>query len=141
SAHQVQAGMPVALCLERSVEMLVSILAVHAVGAYYIPLDPGYPAERIKYILRDTGARVVLSDAHTSIHLDYLQADPAITLILPDAATAVEVPGVELAAASLGRIAYMIYTSGSTGEPKGVVVEHAQVLNTLLALQERYPVK
>ncbi len=118
---------PVALCLERSGEAVVAILAVLKAGGCYVPLDPALPAERLRFILEDTGAPVVLTRsgmadpfAGSPAHVVLLDREAAGIAALADGDLPVEV--------SPEHPAYVIYTSGSTGRPKGVVVTHANVL-------------
>jgi non-ribosomal peptide synthetase component F len=108
----------VGLCVERSPEMVVALLAVLKAGGAYVPLDPGHPRERLEAILADSGARVLLTessllggcslDGAESVLLDEEEED------LPAALPPVDPEG----------LAYVIYTSGSTGRPKGVEVPH-----------------
>ncbi|MEW5929506.1 MAG: amino acid adenylation domain-containing protein [Gemmatimonadota bacterium] len=126
----------VGLCLERGPEMVVGLLAVLKAGGAYVPLDPAYPAERLAYMLGDSGASVLLTQA-------------ALAAALPDFAGArICLDEVETAfgdgptpaparAASPGNAAYVIYTSGSTGTPKGVVVPHRAVVNFLDSMRLR----
>ena len=129
---------PVALCVERSVEMLVGILGVLKAGGAYVPLDPAYPRQRLQFMLDDCGASVVLTQAHLAgltpsskrISVIYLDKDwpdidrePRLT------------PGVESASENL---AYVIYTSGSTGGPKGVEVTHHNLAQSTSARLDYY---
>ncbi|NKF30217.1 amino acid adenylation domain-containing protein [Pseudomonas sp. BGM005] len=115
----------VAICLKRSPEMLVGLLAILKAGAAYVPVDPAYPPERIAYMLADSAPAVVLVRdvdlpnqtgvpvidlAHESWQ-GLSDADPQVADFTPD------------------NLAYVIYTSGSTGQPKGVMVEHATLEN------------
>ncbi|MFP2931773.1 amino acid adenylation domain-containing protein, partial [Pyxidicoccus sp. 3LG] len=116
----------VAICMERSTELVVSLLAVLKAGGAYVPLDPAYPRGRLDYTLSDSGARLLLS--HQSL-LDSLQLDtgglrtvcldalPEFFSRLPTSTPAHQ--------ASEDNLAYVIYTSGSTGRPKGVAISHA----------------
>ncbi|ROP35964.1 amino acid adenylation domain-containing protein [Saccharothrix texasensis] len=108
----------VAVLLPRSVDLVVALHAVHRAGAAYLPVDPGYPAERVAFMLADADPVLVL-DADT---LRGLEDGPAGALpeVLP------------------GDPAYVIYTSGSTGRPKGVVVEHRAIVNRLSWMQDEY---
>ncbi len=119
----------VAICVERSPQLLVGLLAILKAGGAYVPLDPGYPAERLAYMLEDSAPVAVLVHAPTRS----LIGECAGVLIDFDHCTwqdlAQSNPHVpDLSAANL---AYVIYTSGSTGTPKGVMVEHRSVGNLL----------
>ncbi|MEW5928183.1 MAG: non-ribosomal peptide synthase/polyketide synthase, partial [Gemmatimonadota bacterium] len=115
----------VAVCLERSAELVVALLGVLRAGGAYVPIDPGYPRERLAWLLADSGARVVLTrgglagalpeDGPDRVLLDALDA--------PGGADA-PVGGAEV---HPHQLAYVIYTSGSTGTPKGVMVSHASL--------------
>ncbi|MGW0323861.1 amino acid adenylation domain-containing protein [Nocardia sp. NPDC003183] len=123
----VEAGDLVAVLLERGPDMLVAILgAVHA-GAAYVPIDPGYPADRIAYLLADSAAKVVLTDTEMSGGL-----------VLSPENWSTDTPARTPAPTGTDP-AYVIYTSGSTGRPKGVVVEHHSVLNRIGWMQRQYP--
>nr|QEO74477.1 condensation domain-containing protein [uncultured bacterium] len=113
----------VAVCLERSAEIVVALLATLKAGGAYVPLDPAYPRERLAYLLEDSGARVLL----TQRSLDGVLPEHACPTLYLDrdweavARESAEPPAVEL---SPENVAYVIYTSGSTGQPKGVQVTH-----------------
>lgn len=107
---------PVAVCLDRGLELLVAIIAVMKAGGAYVPLDPSQPAERIEHVLRDCGARIVLG------------CDPL------SGATSACRP-----AATGGRnLAYVLYTSGTTGRAKGVMVEHGSFCSLIDAVHARF---
>ena len=112
----------VAVHCERSVEMLVALVAIFKAGGAYLPMDPAYPVERIEYQLSSSRARVVLTQGHLA---GRLPATGAAVVSIDDAGSD---PGGHEAeptiAPSPGNLAYVIYTSGSTGRPKGVAVEH-----------------
>jgi amino acid adenylation domain-containing protein len=112
-ARGARPGAPVAVCLERGLDTVVAALGVLRAGAAYLPLDPMHPAERRDYILRDSGASIVLTDLEDG-------PDP-----LPTGEGRAGAGGLDLA--------YVIYTSGSTGRPKGVGVAHRGVVNVLRA--------
>ncbi|MEN8649781.1 amino acid adenylation domain-containing protein [Streptomyces sp. 21So2-11] len=127
----------VALLLPRGVDLLVGLLAVLKSGAAYIPLDAGYPQDRIEYMLADAAPALVLT---TTAYADLLpQGTPALRL---DAADDIDGPGGDPTdggvpvGRSPDRAAYVIYTSGSTGRPKGVVISHGALLNLLLAMRD-----
>ncbi|WP_067709164.1 non-ribosomal peptide synthetase [Erwinia sp. ErVv1] len=132
----------VALCVERSAEMVVALLAILKSGGAYVPLDPDYPADRLQHMLTDCGAKCLLIDDAGQRALSGLLDGSLKTLhvqrdrqnwrgrsvtnlpdILPDTQRS---------------LAYVIYTSGSTGKPKGVMNEHLAVMNRLLWMQETY---
>ncbi|MBM9510732.1 non-ribosomal peptide synthetase, partial [Actinacidiphila acididurans] len=120
----------VAVLMDRSAEAVVALLAVLKAGAAYVPVDPGYPAERIDWLLADAGVRMVLADARTQSRLTghlVLRADEPGTDPRP-------LPPL----ARPQNAAYVMYTSGSTGTPKGVVVPHASLSGLLASLQHRY---
>ncbi|HEX2092660.1 MAG TPA: non-ribosomal peptide synthase/polyketide synthase, partial [Longimicrobiaceae bacterium] len=125
----------VALCVERTAEMAVGILAILKAGGVWVPLDPAYPAERLRYVLDDSGAAVLLADAATA---GRLPRHPA-TVLLDSAAEAVgEYDDAPVEGGALpGNLAYLIYTSGSTGRPKGVAVEHRSLVGYALDLADR----
>ena len=126
--------MRVALFVERSTEMVVGILGILKAGAAFVPIDPHQPFERISFLLADVQSPVVVTQEHL---VDQLPADTAFIIEL-DAEGAVysqENPALEIAPEN---VAYVIYTSGSTGQPKGVLVEHRQLRNTMFAAQEAF---
>jgi amino acid adenylation domain-containing protein len=121
----------VALCLERSPDMLVAMLAVMKAGGAYVPIDPAAPAERIEYVLGDSACRHVV----TSSTLKALMPASVSTVVCLDTEQAAlsrcpdENPCFEVSADNL---AYVIYTSGSTGRPKGSLLEHRNVVRLLI---------
>ena len=123
----------VPICLDRSLEMAVAILGVLKAAGAYVPIDPGYPEDRISFMLEDTNASVVIttSDLKTSIGAFALADTVLLDTDWEKISTwAVTAP---LNPAKPADLAYVIYTSGSTGKPKGVMVEHAGMLNHLYA--------
>nr|WP_283099539.1 non-ribosomal peptide synthetase [Pseudomonas sp. MWU15-20650] len=126
----VQPETRVAICVERSLEMVIGLYAILKAGAAYVPLDPAYPRERIAYMLEDSAPTVVLAQGTTHALLGEV---PVVDLDQP---TWQHLPSDNPAVASV--TAYVIYTSGSTGQPKGVINEHAGVVNRLLWMQDAY---
>ncbi|MEU4570207.1 amino acid adenylation domain-containing protein [Micromonospora sp. NPDC023956] len=128
----------VALALPRSAELLVAILAVLKSGAAYLPVDTGYPAGRIAYLLEDAAPALVLATADTAALV------PAGALVL-DRALPADLADADLTDAERtaplrpAHPAYVLYTSGSTGRPKGVVVEHRAVHAYLAWARDTYP--
>jgi amino acid adenylation domain-containing protein len=119
----------VAICLERSLEMVVSVLAVLKAGGAYVPLDPAYPAERLAFMLADSAAAVLLTQERlrgalaVRAGMDVVSVEPAEAELAGGSAENAE------SGAGPGSLAYVIYTSGSTGTPKGVAVEHRALVN------------
>lgn len=132
-AQGVQPGDTVAIMMERSPEMLAAIFAILKRGAAYLPIDPAYPAERIDYILQDSGVEVIVAERLLTLNLKrhYSIVDGQAVPTVPAA------PACNLSAPM--SLAYMIYTSGSTGWPKGVMIEHRSAVNRIEWMQERYP--
>ncbi|RAS22646.1 amino acid adenylation domain-containing protein, partial [Pseudomonas sp. URMO17WK12:I7] len=120
-ARGVQVGDRVAVCLPRSLERLVALLAVLKAGAAYVPVDPAYPAQRIAYLLQDSAPAFVLTDASTQA----LVGDTPQVALHGDGWQAQADSNPQVAGLDVHQLAYVIYTSGSTGQPKGVMVEHA----------------
>jgi amino acid adenylation domain-containing protein len=125
----------VGVLAERSVELVVGILAVLKAGGAYLPLDPSYPAARLAYLLADSGARIVLAQARFA---DLVGEVDLIDLDAPDSYAADDGPVKPSAGAR--NLAYVIYTSGSTGQPKGVMVEHRSAVNRIGWMQRAYPI-
>ena len=127
----------VAICAERSPEMVVAVLAVLKAGGCYVPLDPSYPAERLRFMAEETAAPVLLTTERLLDRLPPLRA--SIVCLDRDAAELAHLPGGDPApVAGADDLAYVIYTSGSTGRPKGVMMPHRTLVN-LLNWQSRAP--
>ncbi|MDF1882138.1 amino acid adenylation domain-containing protein [Sulfurimonas sp. MAG313] len=124
----------VALCLERSLDMMVSILAVLKSGCAYVPIDPLYPKERIEYILEDAHAQILLTQDVISSNMPNIKEKICVDALDLEALSG-ENLGLDMSSQDL---AYVIYTSGSTGRPKGVMVEHKALVNSTLAREEVY---
>nr|WP_191909864.1 non-ribosomal peptide synthetase [Microbispora cellulosiformans] len=129
-----RAGVLVGVCLPRSSDLIVALLAVLKTGAAYVPIDPGYPPERVAYLLDDSNAAVLVTTPDHSP----LASSPGVQVVdigallgpiggSPDAGRVGRL-GVEVRSSDA---AYVIYTSGSTGRPKGVVIEHRQTVAML----------
>ncbi|CAL2107142.1 hypothetical protein T190115A13A_330001 [Tenacibaculum sp. 190524A02b] len=119
----------VGICLERSLEMIVSILGVLKSGGAYVPIDPNYPKDRIDYMIEDTGIDLVLS---STISQEVLVNTPEVNVVLIDRDWEII---SDFSTQKIGKVstpsnlAYIIYTSGSTGKPKGVMIEHGNMFN------------
>jgi amino acid adenylation domain-containing protein/non-ribosomal peptide synthase protein (TIGR01720 family) len=122
----------VGLCVERSLELAVGILGVLKAGGAYLPLDPSYPAERLGFMIEDSGAPVLLTQSHLVAGLPSHRA----RVVCLDGESRPSGPALSRAlsmAAGPGHLAYVIYTSGSTGRPKGVGVSHGNLVQSTLA--------
>jgi arthrofactin-type cyclic lipopeptide synthetase C len=126
----VQPGSRVAICVERGLDMVIGLYAILKAGAAYVPLDPAYPLERLAYMLADSAPVAVLAQAATR----GLLGDVAVVDLDQPCWQHQPLDNPTVAAVS----AYVIYTSGSTGQPKGVINEHAGVVNRLLWMQDAY---
>lgn len=133
ASQGVAPGTFVGVAMERSAELVVALLAVLKVGAAYVPIDPGYPLDRIHYMLRDSGVRVVVTESAVLPLVDG-EDHLAIAVDAPDVRTAVSACAPFDGAAVAPGLAYMIYTSGSTGRPKGVKIAHRNVVNLFCGL-------
>ena len=141
-AHRLRAlgvgpGVLVGLCASRSPMLLVALLGIQKSGGAYVPLDPEFPAQRLEYMLADSGAKVLVTAGNAADRLDV----PATVQIL-DLDAGPDRPEAMAAAPPAGGAtpqdtAYVIYTSGSTGRPKGVAVPHGALLNLLWSMQQR----
>ncbi|CAL2092255.1 amino acid adenylation domain-containing protein [Tenacibaculum sp. 190524A02b] len=115
----------ITVALERSEWLIISLLAILKVGGVYVPIDPNYPEERKKYILKDSGSVFTIDDFFINTfkeNLDKYSAKKLDIDIEPN------------------NLAYIIYTSGSTGTPKGVMIEHHSIINTILSLIKLYSI-
>ena len=118
----------VGVCAGRSVDLVVALLGVLRAGAAYVPLDPSYPAERVAFMLEDSGAQVVVTTAAQASRFE----DALVLETVADA----DAPAVSIDARTL---AYLIYTSGSTGRPKGVCIEHGAMIRLRDAMRAIIP--
>ncbi|MET7355750.1 amino acid adenylation domain-containing protein, partial [Streptomyces mirabilis] len=130
----VSAGSVVAVCLERGVELVVSLLAVVKAGAAYLPVDPEYPADRVGYVLETAGASVVV----TTAGVEGVLPASVVRVLVEDPALEQLDGGVLEVIARPQDAAYVIFTSGSTGRPKGVLVPHEGIVNRLAWMQSHY---
>jgi amino acid adenylation domain-containing protein len=132
--HGVGPETVVGVHLERSAELVIALLAVLKAGGAYLPLDPGYPGQRLAFMLSDAAVPVVLTAPGSDLQL----AEGSVTVLNVSAQAGRGRPRVRLPAAEPENLAYVIYTSGSTGRPKGVQVPHRGIVNRLLGMQEAY---
>ncbi len=135
-ARGVERGDLVGLCVDRTADMVISMLAILKTGAAYVPLDPAYPPDRIQYILDDAAVRHLVSETG----LPPEPIPPGCSLILLDDGEVPEERDAEdsiVAGPEPDDLAYVIYTSGSTGRPKGVMVPHRSVFNFLSSMAQK----
>ncbi|WP_342332931.1 amino acid adenylation domain-containing protein [Pedobacter sp. FW305-3-2-15-E-R2A2] len=128
SSHGIGADVLVGLLVERSDWMIIGLLGILKSGGAYVPIDPAYPKERIRYMVEDAGIGLLLTQTDYMFELDYYQG----ALFAMD----VQLSGLDEVSGGLipcrtSDLAYVIYTSGSTGQPKGVMIEHGSLMNYL----------
>lgn len=126
----------VALYLERSLEMAVAVLGILKAGGAYLPIAPGYPKERVSFMLKDSNAMALLTFERFKHCLDY----SGTVLMLDNKASYEERSENPECNITPKNLAYVIYTSGSTGEPKGVMIEHYSIINRINWMQKKYPI-
>ena len=120
----------VGLCAERSLELVVGLLGILKAGGAYVPLDPEYPERRLRYMLEDSGAGIVVT--HSPQLESRLESLGVAEVVVVDARTgAMQEANPQVAGLSARHLAYVIYTSGSTGQPKGVMIEHRSTVALL----------
>ncbi|MEL6326459.1 MAG: amino acid adenylation domain-containing protein, partial [Cyanobacteria bacterium J06626_23] len=138
SGKGIQSESRIGLCLDRSVDLLVALLAVLKAGGTYVPLDPAYPSQRLAWMLEDAQVSLLLtqSSLFPDLELTVRQiGTTAVCLDLEQAAIAACSDSNPSILIDAEHLAYMLYTSGSTGRPKGVQIPHRAVVNFLTAMQ------
>ena len=126
----------VGVCVKRSIEMMISVLAVHKAGGAYVPLDPAYPKDRIAFMLEDARASVLLTQQELLKTLPEVEAKLVCIDSHWHAITQQSTDNPD-GGATPENLAYVIYTSGSTGKPKGVMVEHRNAVNFFTGMDDR----
>ncbi|OKP94754.1 non-ribosomal peptide synthetase [Paenibacillus sp. P32E] len=116
----------IGLYMQRSMEMIVGMLAVMKAGAAYVPIDPSYPISRVSYMLQDSSCNIVLTQS--AIRHDLEEQPVELILMDEEAGYTGDSDNLQIACC-YGDLAYLIYTSGSTGTPKGVMIEHGSLAN------------
>ncbi|MEM7279456.1 MAG: AMP-binding protein, partial [Pseudomonadota bacterium] len=136
-AQGIGANNLVAVCLDRSLEMVVALLGIIKAGGAYVPLDPEYPKDRLQFMLDDANAGIVLTQHR---HLDKLATSSARQLCLDTQWAICEPyePSQPEVAIDPDQLAYVIYTSGSTGKPKGAMNSHRAISNRLQWMQDTF---
>ncbi|PAU59158.1 non-ribosomal peptide synthetase [Pseudomonas indica] len=125
----------VAVCLERSVELVVALLGIVKAGAAYLPLDPHLPPARLAFLLEDAACPLVLTHSQWRERLSETRPAWCLDQPLPPLES-----GIQPAVNQPGDLLYVLYTSGSTGQPKGVLNEHGALMNRLHWMQEAFPI-
>ena len=128
------------ICMERSIEMMVAILAVLKAGAAYLPLDPAYPTARLEFMLHDARPRVVIAQ-QAVLERGLLQTGESTSLLCIEDESGVPGPHDDenpTYGVTPDNLAYVIYTSGSTGAPKGVLVQHRSLVNHCTAAAQKF---
>ncbi|MBJ3793015.1 AMP-binding protein, partial [Bacillus sp. OA1] len=128
----VKSNTVVGIMVERSIEMIVGMMAILKAGGAYLPIDPEYPEDRRRYMLEDSGIEILLKQENKHVDYDLTCIDINVQKI-KDRFTE-NLPSLNKSS----DMAYIIYTSGSTGKPKGVMVNHKSILNTLCWRIESY---
>ncbi|HEV2702456.1 MAG TPA: amino acid adenylation domain-containing protein, partial [Steroidobacteraceae bacterium] len=135
-ASGVKPGAKVGICMSRSIALIVALLAVQKSGATYVPLDPDFPAERLNYMLNDSGAALLITSGTLPPGLELPAALGTVALAdLPEDHATAAVENLGWAPAPFD-LAYLLYTSGSTGRPKGVGVPHGALANFLISMRQ-----
>ncbi|HZN08580.1 MAG TPA: condensation domain-containing protein, partial [Pyrinomonadaceae bacterium] len=130
----------VGILMDRSIDLVVALLGVLEAGAVYLPLDPAYPVERLRYMLADSGAKVILTQSGQPL-IPELASEKVDVVVMDQAGWRADSDAqpslpVEL---SPNNLCYVLYTSGSTGRPKGVSVPHSALTNHMQWMAERFP--
>lgn len=133
-----RAGDRLGLCVERSFDLIVGMMAASKLGAAYVPIDPSFPQDHIRYLIADAQLRIVMTHARLLSALP-LDGVPAVCLDVEQAALAAHSTGNLALAVDPEAIAYIIYTSGSTGRPKGVCIAHRSLCNYIDGFLARVP--
>lgn len=135
----VQSNVLVGICLERSIDLVVGLLGILKAGGVYVPLDPTYPQERLKFMLEDARVSVLVTQRHiaTSLPVEHTRV---LCLDSDSALLAQQSITNPISSSTADDLAYVIYTSGSTGRPKGVQITHSSLLNLVSWHQQAFEV-
>jgi amino acid adenylation domain-containing protein len=128
----------VGICLRRGLSLVIALLGVLKAGGAYLPLDPDYPSERLTFMARDAGIKVLLTEQRVGNELPCDEAK-VVYLDREEASIREHCAHNPKVSTSSNHLAYLLYTSGSTGQPKGIAVEGRQILNRLRWMWEAYP--
>ena len=140
--YPIQPDTLIGICVERSSEMIIGVLGILKAGSAYVPIDPNYPRERIKFMLKDSGTSVLLTQSFLIEQLPLTELKHPIRVICLDQENlSSEGTNNPKPQNTPNNLAYIIYTSGSTGRPKGVMIEHRGLTNLALASAKIFQVK
>jgi len=140
--HKIKPDTLIGICVERSLEMIIGVLAILKAGGAYVPIDPHYPQERIQFMLADSGTSVLLTQSFLTEKLALTQQEnPCQVIYLERADFSFAFTHNPSPQITPDNLAYVIYTSGSTGRPKGVMIEHRGLTNLVLASAHAFGVQ
>ncbi|WDQ32174.1 amino acid adenylation domain-containing protein [Paenibacillus marchantiae] len=134
----IEAGSIVGISMERSIDMVISMLAILKIGAAYLPLDKDYPIDRLSFMINDSGVKLIITKTDTATKFNMLNSE----MLYIDT---FDWSSMELSNENINKYinpeftAYVIYTSGSTGKPKGVLIPHRAISNQMQWIQDQFP--
>ncbi|MDN3492157.1 non-ribosomal peptide synthetase [Winogradskyella bathintestinalis] len=131
----VKPGTITAVALPRSIELVISLVAIMQCGAAYLPLDPSYPQQRLDFMMKDSEAEILISSEKIRLKLDAIPKQLTIEHLFSDLSKYSASP--TNTAVDIDKMVYLLYTSGSTGNPKGVQVTHRNLVNFLYSMLEK----
>lgn len=130
----------VAICMHRSLDMVISLLGIFKANCAYIPLDPAFPGERLEYMLRDSNASFLITNSYLKEEASQWTKNLNQIILIDEDWDKIEEVAVKITdlnqTAQSHNLAYVIYTSGSTGKPKGVMISHQSLVNFLTSMVE-----
>ncbi|PCN46334.1 hypothetical protein B9C88_02170 [Brevibacillus laterosporus] len=135
-AEGISSNQLVGILVERSLDMLVGLLGILKAGGAYVPIDPGYPEDRIRYMLEDAGVTFVVVHSHLQDQISFDGYQGKCIVIEEEASYQEDASNLVPGSSPLD-LAYVIYTSGSTGKPKGVMITHQAVVNLIHGITDR----
>ncbi|SEI05570.1 amino acid adenylation domain-containing protein, partial [Rheinheimera pacifica] len=135
----VQTGTMVGIAMQRSIDVVVSLLATLKAGAAYVPLDPNYPASRLEHMIADSGLAMILTQS--ALHSQFSRPGVQIFAVdnLHESLSQYDCEEFQIPDLTPSHLAYVIYTSGSTGKPKGVMIEHKAAVNFIQGMTGALP--